>query len=94
MLYVDESTSTPPIHVANGLFEESIKLHHGKSIPIGLGVVSITKFVCANALLPIPEGKCVRVNSAQGMFILWPRRLIVVMSKGESAPKNLCPPPH
>lgn len=93
-LYIEGPSSKPPLHVANGIFEESIKLHHGNSIPIGLGVVSITKPILGEARLPLVEGSCQTVKSAMGMLLLWPRRLIVVEGRGESAPQNLCPPFH
>lgn len=90
-LYIEDNFSKPPLLVANGSFEESIKLHHGIPIPIGLGVVSITKPILGDARLPLVETSCQTVKLAVGMLILWPRRLIVVESMGESEPKNLCP---
>lgn len=90
-LYVEGPSSEPPLLVANGLFEESIKLHHGKSIPIGLGVVSITKAILGDARLPLVEPSCQKVKLAIGMLLLWPRRLIVVEGRGECAPINPCP---
>jgi hypothetical protein len=33
------------------------------------------------------------LKTAKGLFLLWPRRFIVVESMGESEPTNLCPPP-
>lgn len=79
--------------VANGFFEESIRKHHNKDVPDGLGVVSLVDILFENAMLPIPEPSCRLLKGAKGMILLWPRRLIRVESLGEEEPTNLCPPP-
>lgn len=80
------------MHVANGIYEESLKQHHTKPIPPDLGVVTLVEIIVVDALLPIPEPSCRVLKDAKGYFLLWPRRLIVVESFNESEPTNLCPP--
>lgn len=64
-------------------------VHHGNTIPQGVARVSLDKALVPSASLPFPEENVVKVGKAEGNFLLWPRRLIRVLSLREGVPKFL-----
>jgi len=90
---MDDGICKPTIHVADGIYDENAFEHLDKFIPPGLGRVCILKPLIPEFRVPLPEGSCINVKSACGIFVLWPRRLISVTSKGEGQPKNMYNPP-